>query len=1260
MVASAAGTSLLRALEDIHVGIGVFVLQDADHAVSHFRDRDIVIAAMPTGNVGTLPLHRSFRQSRRYLAAFHGSRVQYVPDAEGKEGFWRNPLHEVLFISGAGRSEIITSEDSGGLCAASGLAADTNAAELDRRSLFEDAIFCILARGGPAYPGASLPAGGQRLLEVMSADCIPVLLSNTAVLPFEGVVDYEDFTLKLPESWASGRLWAILAAIAPREVQRLQQRVRNAWFRFSGDLARFEAVVAELVSRLPEQVDVTAATPWSVSAAVPTTNAPTVFWTPTQGLFSVHDNEGRQVGPFLEAGVVPDPPEEQSWTPDLLLRRIIGTNLAASPVDVSVCATAESAKTESKKTENHEAGRLPVQAAVCEPRVMEYNSSQQFASSIPVVITLCDEPAVEGRGKSLSVQLRQLSVLFKSMALFSALSIRVAIVSASEATYRAAVDIIRSWPASFCERLTFTRHDFVYGLRERSSNLKSVLDKCSLQRLLLPEVLMHDDRVIALDPDVLFMVPVDELWSHFQHFGPRQVAGLSAEIFGVNSHVLPRLRNGVHDGVALYSLDRWRTHFPKFFDLVGAYFQQYNESLAQPALDLINVWLANHPEAHYELPCTWNVRSSMCALNWQEACQRWEKEGALAIHGSTSQLAKERHSPWDHIFSVFEDHNLTTNSVETLLSCLRKGVKASLRRFSASMCRVTLSSLYQVAFLRGVTRAVTSRPDGKCSGQSCMPRSCEGKWCRIGRLVGSNCFDPDCLVTGGANCSGVCCGSHFVMHPRVCIDDFDSSCLVNPDIQQEESPPLLPEDTPVRWCRFGSADRRARLCCEPTCVRCGGEFCRGRCCGGRIRSSGQLCETEFDMACTLPQGAVLEQRSLAPPSPGDSNVTIGIPPPPPFVDVQRWEPIYWCRKGVKSADRKYCCKSNCMTCNTPDCVGDCCGTVMDRSGDICKDDSSTECLMPSNETMEAWKDAGGDLEHVQVAFSSNVDMFFGLLSSMVSLSIHLSQPQKCTIHLIVNHSDHYAARRLVTRFRSVLRATQPVPGVTLQALRSPSDQTQGLTNMCPSGRNELVCPENMARFYLHKYLPDVKRVIWLDVDTLVQADTRELYKMHMNFALAATLDWNYPYLSDILFVADYRVRTVVEMGTRQGMFNAGVMVLDLDLWRRLNIPEKLEAWMESHRERSLLRVGITQPVLNLVFLDQYDLIESAWNVQSVGEVGDAYGFGPSAKILHWSGGTKPWHRLGRNKLLPWSRNTMLKIYESCMPCAAETPRADSE
>jgi hypothetical protein len=245
------------------------------------------------GQVSTLDLHRP----RHLLATFRGTLVRgHARDENGKSVYCRSLLRQALLNLAKDRADVAINDrkytdDQGTLDKTS-----------YRREL-ADSTFCVIPRG--------LTPWTSRLFDAIALDCIPVILSNAIVFPYERSIDYSQFTVKLPESWV-GRLWSVLDNIPKAEVRALQTRVRKAAPMFLGT-GPIDAVVAELAKLQ--------AGGGSISA---TKNSMTTFWAPGRGTFHLNGNEARQVGPSYSAGGKPHPPVSELWVPDASFKKLVG------------------------------------------------------------------------------------------------------------------------------------------------------------------------------------------------------------------------------------------------------------------------------------------------------------------------------------------------------------------------------------------------------------------------------------------------------------------------------------------------------------------------------------------------------------------------------------------------------------------------------------------------------------------------------------------------------------------------------------------------------------------------------------------------------------------------------------------------------------------------------------------------------------------------------------------------------------------------
>lgn len=188
------------------------------------------------------------------------------------------------------------------------------------------------------------------------------------------------------------------------------------------------------------------------------------------------------------------------------------------------------------------------------------------------------------------------------------------------------------------------------------------------------------------------------------------------------------------------------------------------------------------------------------------------------------------------------------------------------------------------------------------------------------------------------------------------------------------------------------------------------------------------------------------------------------------------------------------------------------------------------------------------------------------------------------------------------------------------------------------------------RLLAGRLLPDeIKRVIYLDSDVLVQGDLSELWNepLHDQYCLAATdiacpfvdayetqrarpeIRRSIPYLAAISPIPNWRQ---LKLSPVEPYFNSGVMVLNLDRWRRESIDQKL---LKCLRENSSHVWCWDQYALNVVFAQQWGELPAKWNQGAhVFEYPDA-SFSPikqsdfehmrgSPSIIHFTTEFKPW------------------------------------
>ena len=178
--------------------------------------------------------------------------------------------------------------------------------------------------------------------------------------------------------------------------------------------------------------------------------------------------------------------------------------------------------------------------------------------------------------------------------------------------------------------------------------------------------------------------------------------------------------------------------------------------------------------------------------------------------------------------------------------------------------------------------------------------------------------------------------------------------------------------------------------------------------------------------------------------------------------------------------------------------------------------------------------------------------------------------------------------------------------------------------------------------------PDRSRALYLDSDLLVRADLTKLWDSQPPgdaTPLAAVRDFGFVRLADAL-----RGDAAARLGLdgEAPYFNSGVMLMNLDVWRETQIPERAFEFARDHPDAMRFT---DQDALNAVIQSDWQQLDERWNVLigSIDRLVDLRAGSPSEQealrrrllddpyIVHFSGPRKPWkpgyRRTGRAEYL---------------------------
>ncbi|KAI3734005.1 hypothetical protein L6452_13465 [Arctium lappa] len=270
---------------------------------------------------------------------------------------------------------------------------------------------------------------------------------------------------------------------------------------------------------------------------------------------------------------------------------------------------------------------------------------------------------------------------------------------------------------------------------------------------------------------------------------------------------------------------------------------------------------------------------------------------------------------------------------------------------------------------------------------------------------------------------------------------------------------------------------------------------------------------------------------------------------------------------------------------------------------------------------------------IHIAMTLDATYLRGSIAGVFSVVQHATCPENIIFHFLTTH-------RLSSSLRHTIATTFPYLNFHLHHFHTHLVKNKISTSI----RRALDQPLNYARIYLSHLLPAaVHRVIYLDSDLIVVDDVVNLWEINLNSHVLGAPEYCHANFTHYFTPKFWSTSNPNFSGvfnhrdTKPCYFNTGVMVIDLMKWRRDEVTEKLEKWMEIQKRYRIYELGSLPPFL-LVFAGDVEGVEHRWNQHGLG--GDnVEGLcrdlhpGP-VSLLHWSGKGKPWLRLDSMRPCP--------------------------
>lgn len=146
------------------------------------------------------------------------------------------------------------------------------------------------------------------------------------------------------------------------------------------------------------------------------------------------------------------------------------------------------------------------------------------------------------------------------------------------------------------------------------------------------------------------------------------------------------------------------------------------------------------------------------------------------------------------------------------------------------------------------------------------------------------------------------------------------------------------------------------------------------------------------------------------------------------------------------------------------------------------------------------------------------------------------------------------------------------------------------------------------RFKLSEVLPNIEKILYLDCDIIVKTSLKEIFSIDISEnSIAMAEDVNSNSEAKRLELSKYH--------------NAGVMLINLDFWRKNNIQDKLFEFAKNNKDIILWQ---DQDVINCVLNSSIKTLSNKYNYQYFLYKEINFEEYQNCSILHFAGAFKPW------------------------------------
>lgn len=247
--------------------------------------------------------------------------------------------------------------------------------------------------------------------------------------------------------------------------------------------------------------------------------------------------------------------------------------------------------------------------------------------------------------------------------------------------------------------------------------------------------------------------------------------------------------------------------------------------------------------------------------------------------------------------------------------------------------------------------------------------------------------------------------------------------------------------------------------------------------------------------------------------------------------------------------------------------------------------------------------------HISCSTDEN---YVATCAAMLASLSENNQQTKWLVHILVSDLQEHYKDRLIKYFEAT-------DNIDIQFYEVNKDRLTGVKYR----QNNPLTAAAYYRILLSSILPDsVDRVLYLDCDLLVLGDISDLFRIDLTgYACAA--------VKDILRITDEH-RLQINLPFDKGYFNSGVMMINLDFWRK----ERCERTLIDFAKRERHVFFHDQDALNYVFKGKWFQLSPQWNRLYPSVYPDSFFHSTEdmdafeqPKIIHFGGILKPWKNI---------------------------------